>query len=121
MSGRTKKIHTRISFLFRPSCSLYLNFPCLPFVLSRFPVLYRDTSHSFRSICNMSTRNFAEKNKTRADRPKTCVFTADRTCVLFILFPKNSQRKECVLFFFCTCYALEKNGKEWKGKTVIKR
>lgn len=65
----------------------------------------------FVELQNADAYNFAEK-KTRAAR--TCVCTADRTCALFILFPKVAKKRMCVIFVRVT--RCGETGKKWKGK-----
>lgn len=133
MSGRKekrkkkkRKENARVYFYFyRPSFSLHFISVCSPFVLPRFPVLCRDANHDSRSIWRVAKcrcvwfwkkKQKKKKEKTRADRPVTCVSTADRTrtCALFILFPKVAKKRMCVIFVRVT--RCGETGKKWKGK-----
>lgn len=125
MSGRKekrkiqKRNRSRILISFSSFFFSSLNFLCASFVLSRFPVLCRDANHDFRSIWWVAKCRrvwFCRKKKTRADRSRTCVCTADRTrtCALFILFPKVAKKRLYVIFVRVT--RCGETGKKWKGK-----
>lgn len=104
MSGRKKKKNMRvyISFLFRPSCSLYLNLPLFTVRFTAFSGFVPQHQSINLTNCKMSTRNFAEKKKKNAcGSAQTCVCTADRMRkrIYFSYFSRKVVKDKNVYLF----------------------